>query len=182
MTRKIFLVTCMQNWLDFNTWATPRWKTALKRNAISMPMRLAIEKGIIAQSFTVLDFGCGHGSDVFLLNEHRNIRATGFDGFYAPHTPILAANVISLIYVLNVIESASERTEVMRFCWNLCNDFLLVAVRPESKSRNQIGEQRTSIGTFQKYFSQASLIEFVKSSIGECNVCPLGSGIIVIKR
>jgi DNA phosphorothioation-associated putative methyltransferase len=169
-------------WIDFTTWQTPRWKTALRRKALSMPMRLALEKEIVNSNISLLDFGTGHGTDIKFLTEHHFIQATGFDGFYAATTPLKAAHVVSLIYVLNTIERDWERVEVLKHCWSLASDALLVAVQPQSNSKNRFGEQLTSIGTFQKYFTQPSLIEFVASAIDDGKICSLASGVIVIRR
>lgn len=170
-----------REWLDFATWETPRWRTCLHRKSLSMPMRLAVEKEIVAPTRRVLDFGTGRGTDVQFLQQH-NIRATGFDGYYARTTPLMMVPVITLIYVLNTIERDWERVEVLRYCWSLAQETLLVAVQPQSISKNKVGEQLTSIGTFQKYFTQAELKEFAVSVISDGKISSLTSGVIVIRR
>ncbi len=167
-------------WLDWTTWQTPRWLTAIARTSLSQPARLAVEAGVITTQSTVLDYGCGRGQDVERLTQ-RGIRATGFDAYFAVDTPLAIVDVVQLAFVLNVIESEPERLEVLQLCHSLARRSLIVAVQPPSPARGRVGEQITSIGTFQKYLSQADLRELIATALGNVSVRSLGSGIVVVQ-
>ena len=53
-------MTCIETrpWLDWTTWQTPRWLTAIARTSLSQPARLAVEAGVITTATTVMDSGC----------------------------------------------------------------------------------------------------------------------------
>ena len=70
-------------------------KTAIKRNALSLPMRHLNDKGLLKGR--VLDFGCGKGGDV------ERLGIEGFDPFHRPTMPKGKFDTITCNYVLNVI-------------------------------------------------------------------------------
>ena len=41
-----------------------RRKTAIRRPDLSRPVALALRDGLISETSTVFDYGCGHGDDV----------------------------------------------------------------------------------------------------------------------
>lgn len=82
----------------------PRHRTAINRNALSKPLRCAISDGILAPGFTLLDYGCGRGSDVARLGK-VGFSCVGWDPQYAPEALLEPADVVNLGYVVNVIES-----------------------------------------------------------------------------
>lgn len=134
--------TNLPHWLDYNQWQSPRWKAAIARSKMSMPMRLASMHRVITEDRTLLDFGCGRNHDVEHLTKF-GYPCAGFDPYWAYHLNLLQpTDVVSCIYVINVIESAAERTEVLQYCWKLCRRSLIVAVRTDG-----FGEGLTSIGT-----------------------------------
>jgi hypothetical protein len=49
---------------------TLRHRTAISRGALSRPLRLAVESGLIHPQSTVFDYGCGRGDDVQALRAH----------------------------------------------------------------------------------------------------------------
>ena len=63
----------------------PRHHTALNRDKISRPIRLALESNLIQEKSTILDFGCGKGHDVLFLND-KGFNCIGWDPFYSPKT------------------------------------------------------------------------------------------------
>jgi DNA phosphorothioation-associated putative methyltransferase len=167
-------------WLDYKTWKTPRWKTSISRKALSMPARTYLNY-LDSQKAQILDFGCGRGSyDVSSLGA-KGFDAKGYDPYYKNNLDLLNRSYqhVMLLYVINVIESEQERAEVLRFCWNLTDSSLIIAVRTGSK-----GEVYTKSGTFQKYFTFSSFNEFVNESLYGYNftIQSLHGGVIIIER
>lgn len=121
-------------WYSLTTWETPRWRTALSRRSLSMPMRLALEHGIIKPELKLLDFGSGKNycNDIQHLKELR-IVAIGFDPYWNRQPnfnyelgKLQPTDIVSCIYVINVIESEKERVEVLQYCWQLTTRSLIV--------------------------------------------------------
>lgn len=90
-----------------------RHKTARARTDLSRPVKLARELGVLSQGHSLFDYGCGYGSDVELLSSD-GIQAVGWDPVHRPESEISKADVVNLGYVVNVIECADERGEVLR--------------------------------------------------------------------
>ena len=88
----------------------------MSRRTLSRPVRLAVEHGLITADTSVLDYGCGRGNDPRLLQE-QGISCTGWDPEYFPDVPRAPADVVNLGYVINVIESATERVDVLNDAW-----------------------------------------------------------------
>lgn len=147
-------------------------------------MRLALERGVISRYEEVLDFGSGKGFDVSHLAQ-MGIPCTGFDPYYnyCPQVvrpyPVVACN-----YVLNVIESDSERAEVLRYIWSLTERSLIVAIRTSpKKSKGEVfGGQWTSIGTYQYFYTQTEWIAYVATILGVVRVQYPAPGIAFIHR
>ena len=140
-------------------------------------MRIAVKYGVVNPRHFLLDFGCGRSEDINGLTS-LNFPCTGFDPYWAYHLTLLQpTDVISCIYVINVIESASERTEVLQYCWELCKRSLIVAVRSDGK-----GEVLTSIGTYQKYYSQSEFRNFIAQALGVVRVEFPKSGVAFIHK
>ena len=132
----------------------PRHRTALSRHTLSRPVRLAVEHGLITSTTSVLDYGCGRGNDTRLLQE-QGISCTGWDPEYFADEPRTPADLVNLGYVVNVIESATERLEALNEAWGLTRLVLIVAVRVQFEMLGadlipfQDGHL-SSRGTFQK--------------------------------
>src|ERR1035437_145928 len=107
-----------------------RGKTAMKRYTCSRPVALALSDELVKDRDTFFDFGCGHGGDVTYLRR-RKINATGWDPFHLPNSPIVAADIVNLGFVLNVIEDPNERSETLRVAFSLARKLLVVSVRVE---------------------------------------------------
>lgn len=74
--------------------------TAKEREFLSFPARLLFEKGLLNGS--VLDFGCGFGKDVEVLNS-KGVDISGYDRHYFPEKPNQKFDTILCLYVLNVL-------------------------------------------------------------------------------
>ena len=128
-----------------------------------------LRAGLINQSFTVFDYGCGHGQDIALLAE-QGIACEGWDPEFRPHSPKYPADVVNLGFVLNVIEDVRERAEALRQAWNLARRLLIVAAQVKEtgrgKSQSAFGDGvLTGLGTFQKYFAQSELKAFLEAEL-----------------
>jgi diadenosine tetraphosphate (Ap4A) HIT family hydrolase len=84
--------------------------TAKQRDSLSFPAKLLISKSLLVGD--VLDFGCGFGSDVQLLQE-KGIQIEGYDKHYFPDYPKKKFDTIICLYVLNVLMPEEQATVLM---------------------------------------------------------------------
>lgn len=162
-----------------------RHKTALHRIALSRPMQIALDDGLIDTNSTVFDYGCGHGDDLRYLAA-KEIDCSGWDPTHRPDTTIHSAHVVNLGYVINVIEDPAERTQTLRKAWKLATKLLVVSGRLEVEARNPLDVHmgdgcRTVRDTFQKYYDQAELREWINQAL-EVDCWPAGPGIFYVFR
>jgi DNA phosphorothioation-associated putative methyltransferase len=162
-----------------------RHRAAVSRIGFSKPVRLALDDGLIAEGSSVFDYGCGKGADLRLLQQ-RGIEATGWDPAFLPRSPRQPADVVNLGYVINVIEDPTERVSALREAWSLTKKVLVVAARLTSDL--SLGTQSpyqdgylTRCGTFQKYFEQSGLRDWIDSTLNVSAV-PACPGIFYIFR
>jgi|GEM_PF-5412471 len=149
------------SWLEYHTWETSRWRSAIKRHKMSAPMRVALKHRIITTDTSVLDFGCGYNTDAIALKE-MGIKAEGFDPYYRNDPSLLQpADVVSCIYVLNTIERAWEIPEVVQFCWELARESVFLAVRPGHDK-----DEYTKLDTHQHYWKPSSWQKFIQEDLG----------------
>lgn len=145
-----------------------RHRTAIRRHGHSRPIALARAHGIILQGLTVLDYGCGLGEDVQILNE-AGIETHGWDPYYRPDVSVLAADCVNLGYVLNVIEDPEERTRTLREAFELTKRVLIVSVRVDrslSDSTEFADGWLTNLGSFQKIYAQSEFQDYLYSVLG----------------
>jgi DNA phosphorothioation-associated putative methyltransferase len=126
--------------------------------------------GLIGQLTEVLDYGCGLGSDVRLLNE-AGVESRGWDPIHAPDGDRSPAEVVNLGYVVNVIEDSAERAAVLQDAWSRAERLLIVAARLRQDEQNPAWLSLndgvlTRIGTFQKYYEQRELREWIDGCLG----------------
>jgi len=142
----------------------------MTRVGLSRPVSSAIGDGVLKPSWTVFDFGCGRGHDLRTLRE-LGYTADGWDPHFQPDSTLIAADVVNLGYVVNVIEDPSERASTLQHAWELATRVLVVSGRLKWEARDLAGSSfgdgiRTRIGTFQKFFDQAELAEWISSTLG----------------
>lgn len=152
---------------------------------LSRPVRLGHDSGLIGTDTTVLDYGCGRGDDLRGL-EARGVRCFGWDPTYLPGGKRVAADVVNLGYVVNVIEDPRERDEALREAWGFAQKVLIVSARLDSEAKglklNRFGDgQLTKRGTFQKFYGQQELREWIDSILGVSSVAA-GPGIFLVFR
>lgn len=147
-----------------------RHRTALSRVTLSAPVQCLIRDGLLATQSTFFDYGCGRGDDVTTL-QTNGFSADGWDPHFRPDANCIPASVVNLGFVINVIEDVSERIEALERAFKLANQVLAVGVMLESSRSSTLGQHYrdgvvTSRGTFQKYFTQAELQQFLESVLG----------------
>lgn len=162
-----------------------RHKTAIRRQGLSRPIQLALDHGILDDDVTFLDYGCGHGDDLRRL-KHRGFDVSGWDPVHRPDGERRSAEVVNLGYVVNVIENPRERAQVLAEAWSLTECVLVVSARLLAESRNLSASEYsdgflTSAGTFQKFYEQEELRNWVDSILGEPSVSA-GLGVLYIFR
>lgn len=152
------------------SWNSDRRRTAIGRNALSMPARRALADRQLTPDRTVLDYGCGRGGDVRSL-ERLDCRITGWDPYYSPEVPLVPSDVVLLTYVLNVIEDTAERRQTLKQAWELATTVLIVSARltwEKAKVRGQeFGDGLlTSRQTFQHLFGSSELRNYIEEVTG----------------
>ena len=162
-----------------------RQKTALYRVELSRPLKVAIADGLVSEFTSVFDYGCGRGGDLKRLRS-RNIACSGWDPSHRPSAPRVSADVVNLGYVLNVIENPRERVETLQAAWNLASQILVVSVQLESEMKGARLRPHedgfiTGANTFQKYFSQAELRDWVEAVLEQPCIAA-GPGILYAFR
>ena len=147
-----------------------RHKAAIKRNDLSLPVKCAMSDGLMDLQSTVFDFGCGHGENIELLRQ-MGFCCLGWDPVFFPKQKLVDSDIVNLGYVVNVIEDPEERTQTLCSAWNLATKLLVVSARVKVPGR---GKQHvefgdgiiTRIGTFQKFYTQAELRDYIESTLG----------------
>lgn len=167
---------------DLSDTIIQRHLTALSRANLSAPMQTLARFGYLDGSKTIFDYGCGRGSDVIFLTEN-NIQATGWDPHYAPHNPKHTADIVNLGFVINVIEDRRERNEALRGAFELANEWLIVSVMLEhcnsGNGKPYADGVLTSRNTFQKYYSQGELGNYLEALLG-IEPVPIAPGIFYV--
>lgn len=148
-------------------------------------MKCLIRDQLASTERSLFDYGCGHGDDLAGLRA-EGIECSGFDPAFRPDVAKVTSPVVNLGFVLNVIEDASERADVLRDAWELAQQVLCVAARivvsDSSGGDVEYGDGvLTRIGTFQKYFTQAELRQYIEETLGaEC--FPAAPGVFYVFR
>jgi DNA phosphorothioation-associated putative methyltransferase len=160
-----------------------RHRTAIVRRGLSRPVRLALEGGLFEEDTTFFDYGCGHGVDVKLISAHGYVSG-GWDPYYFPENEIHPADIVNLGYVINVIECLQERREALLQAWALARKVLIVAARvlPVERGKGDLpyGDGIiTSRDTFQKYYDQQELKNYIDSILG-VDAIPVEPGICFV--
>ena len=153
---------------------TQRHRTALKRPNLSRPVSATVRAGLLTRDLTFFDYGCGLGDDV------RHLRRQGFDceGWDPAHRPEASkrpSDIVNLGYVLNVIENPAERRDTLRDAWKHTKRLIVVSARLKNEVRADLHDRLadgvvTSRGTFQKFYEQQELREWIDETLGEKSV------------
>jgi DNA phosphorothioation-associated putative methyltransferase len=159
-----------------------RHLTALSRSNLSAPMQCLARHGFLDGSLTVFDYGCGKGDDIRNLSDNA-IKVSGWDPHYAPEQPKLLADIVNLGFVINVIENYQERLDALIGAYNLAKHVLVVSAMlfNQNAFRGQAFNDGviTQRNTFQKYFTQSELKEFLTDTL-ETDAIPVAPGIFFV--
>lgn len=145
-----------------------RHLTALSRQSLSAPVSAMIRLGLLDEGGTFFDYGCGRGDDVAALRA-AGFRAAGWDPYFAPGEAIERAEVVNIGFVINVIEDPAERREALVRAFELADMALCVsamlATDGEIQGKPYADGVLTRRNTFQRYYSQAGLREYVEHTL-----------------
>ncbi len=147
-----------------------RHLTALSRSNFSAPVQALLRHGLIGQDTSFFDYGCGRGDDVRNLCAN-GVTASGWDPHYASDAVKRPAHTVNLGFVINVIEDIDERVAALRGAYALAEGVLAVAAMLTSQcpadGRPYRDGYLSSRNTFQKYYSQAQLRDFIEHTLDE---------------
>lgn len=152
-----------------------RHKTAITRTDFSRPIKLALGDGLLTADTSFFDYGCGLGDDLRLLNL-QGIVGRGWDPGHRPGDPLRSATVVNIGYVVNVIEQPAERQDALRRAWALAERLLIVSARLSADDEfigatQYYADGRLTIrGTFQKFFDQDELRNWINQTLGIASV------------
>jgi hypothetical protein len=136
------------------------------RHNLSATARLVITQELLKLDESHLDFGCGRGSDVEKL-QAAGYKSTGYDPYYFPAAVSPSADVVTMGYVLNVIQDAEERREALRQAWSLTKKRLIISANVRSNSSGGIHQgEITTLGTFTKFYNHIELKAYIESVLG----------------
>ncbi|MCE2699303.1 MAG: hypothetical protein PX483_16555 [Nostocales cyanobacterium LE14-WE4] len=133
------------------------------RKRMSPLTRKVINLNLLSKEDTHLDYGCGFGKDTEELT-NLGYLSTGYDPYYFPEYPKKLYDVVTMNYILNVIESIEERRETLIKAWNLANKHLIISTN--IKGGKGCLNQSTKMKTFRKSFTSIELKGIVESTIG----------------
>lgn len=160
-----------------------REKTAITRFQLSAPFQSIAKLGYLDGQYTVLDYGCGRGDDMAIL-ESQQIDVIGWDPNYRPDGECAPRDIVNLGYVINVIEDRHERDEALLRAYQNAEKLLLVSAMLASES--QIAKFTpykdgviTSRNTFQKYYTQQELREYIEDIL-QTNPITLAGGLFAV--
>ncbi|MEC9415837.1 MAG: DNA phosphorothioation-associated putative methyltransferase [Pseudomonadota bacterium] len=159
-----------------------RYKTALKRNRLSLPIQKLFQHHLLAENDSLMDYGCGQGDDIQILDD-MGIAVNGWDPFFYVEGKKIKSDVVNLGYVLNVIDSVKERKETLKTSYALAQKLLIISARLSNQPPNLSWKRHndgyiTQRGTFQKYFEHQELANFIELSLGRKPI-PVGPGIYI---
>ena len=162
-----------------------RHKTAIGRAHLSRPIQLAFASGLIHPGITLLDYGCGRGDDLRILSG-LGYDCIGWDPAYRPCGELRTSEMVNLGYVINVIEDPTERMNTLRSAWRLASRVLIVAARVDvqaqpDKSIELADGVVTARGTFQKFYTQPELRDWIDDTLGVLSVA-VAPGIFFVFR
>lgn len=160
-----------------------RHRAALHRKELSRPVRLALEAELFTEGTTFFDYGCGHGRDITEIRD-RGYSSMGWDPYYSPNTSFVAADIVNLGYVINVIENLQERREALIQAWELTKRVLIVSAQVliDDRQRGLVGYADgiiTTRNTFQKYYEQEELKTYI-DTILKVDAIAVGLGVFFV--
>ena len=161
-----------------------RHRAAMHRKELSRPVRIALEAELFSEGTTFFDYGCGHGRDITEIRD-RGYSSAGWDPYYLNDAPLVAADIVNLGYVINVIENLQERREALIKAWELTNKVLIVSAQVliDDRQRGLVAYGDgiiTKRNTFQKYYEQEELKTYIDSILKVDAITKCGAGAIAV--
>ena len=169
---------------SFESTNVRRHLTALTRSGFSAPIQALARHGLLRPGVSFFDYGCGRGDDVRGLLAN-SIEATGWDPHFLSDAKKHVADVVNIGFVINVIEDMEERIEALSGAYACAKGVLAIAAMlssqtmPEGRPYND--GYVTTRRTFQKYFTQAQLRDFIEHTLEE-NAIACGPGVFLVFR
>ena len=165
--------------------AVARHLTAIDRNKLSQPMQLLARHSYLDGNHSILDYGCGKGDDVRELEAH-GIDACSWDPIYRPDGALRKTDIVNLGYVINVIEDRQERTQTLQTAYRHAEKVLAVSAMVAGESlisqfRPYKDGVLTSRNTFQKYYTQSELRNYIETALSESAIA-VSPGIFFVFR
>lgn len=162
-----------------------RQRTALRRHELSSPMQHLLTLGFLDGRRSLLDYGCGHGDDLNLLDA-MGIDASGWDPVFRPDGDKRPSDIVNLGFVLNVIEDEEERREALKSAFDLAQEVLIASVmlgyRKKLSAFSEYNDGiRTQRNTFQKYYTQDEFRTYLESTLNT-NPVPVAPGMFLVFR
>ncbi|WP_445767167.1 DNA phosphorothioation-associated putative methyltransferase [Rheinheimera sp.] len=162
-----------------------RHRTALVRHELSAPMKTLAKHGFLQGDYSIFDYGCGRGDDLRELEAH-GLDVVGWDPNFRPDADKVSSDIVNIGFVINVIEDKDERLDALLGSWELTQKLLVVSAMLANESYiEQFQPYKdgvvTSRNTFQKYYSQSELKEFIETTLDE-NAIAIGPGIFYVFR
>lgn len=158
-----------------------RARTAIGRAEPSRPLKRILADGLLQPGMRLFDYGCGRGDDLRYL-AMLGYDAGGWDPVHRPDHDCQKAAVVNIGYVVNVIENTAERQEALCRAWALTEQVLVVSARLTLEAK-ALGETTdcedgclTSRGTFQKFFEQQELRQWIDRTL-EVSAVPAAPGV-----
>lgn len=139
-----------------------------------------MKKGIVNETVTILDYGCGKGYDVEALKE-LGYSISGYDKFIQDYRNDEALtrkyDVVTCNYVFNVIEDEAEHADVLATLKEL-GEKVIISVRADEKAVNDKWVAHkdgyiTPRNTFQRFYTEEMVlkyfgnVEFIKNTTTE---------------
>ncbi len=159
-----------------------RHRTALSRATLSAPVQSLIRYGLLQKEATLFDYGCGRGTDIEGLTA-LGISAVGWDPFYRPAAALTKADIVNLGFVINVIEDFDERVHALQNAFQLARQVLAVSAMLTSSAPLAARAYRDGVlssrDTFQKYYRQEELQQFIESVLDE-EAVPVAPGVFYV--
>lgn len=162
-----------------------RHKAAIVRSQSSKPIRLAVEAGLFEPGTTFFDYGCGRGADIEYVQK-LGYKSEGWDPHFRSEAEHQEADIVNLGYVINVVENMAERREALLKAWAIARKVLIVAAQVLINDRTNgviaYGDGIiTSRNTFQKYYDQQELKNYIDQVLG-VDAVPVALGIYFVFR
>ena len=160
-----------------------RYRAAIRRTELSRPLKCLIRDSLLAPDTKFFDYGCGYGDDIDQVRR-MGVPSQGWDPAYRAQDPLIPSCIVNLGYVINVIEDQTERLQTLLAAWELTKKILVVSARIAIDGSGD-GEFEysdgiiTRIQTFQKYYTQTELREYIERSLGT-EAIPAAPGVFYV--